>query len=303
MYTVPRQDGRRFVVTGSNSGTGKEATRRLAGAGAHVIMGVRSLEKGEAARTEILAAFPQAEIEVRHIDLAELASVRRFADGLLSEDLPIDVLVNNAGVMAPPKRLETADGFELQFGSNFLGPFALTNLLLPLVLRGRDPRVATMSSGTANYGRIHFDDLQYTRRYNPAFSYAQSKLADMLMAKQLAAIATENGWNLLSTIAHPGYTRTNLQTAGANLGRDKPRRRLLGDRTLLPSQGVEQGTEPLLFAATSAEAVQGGYYGPGGALGLVGPTKKVALPRSARGRDLGPSLWSVASDLTDSSII
>jgi NAD(P)-dependent dehydrogenase (short-subunit alcohol dehydrogenase family) len=160
-----------------------------------------------------------------------------------------------------------------------------------------------MSSGTANYGRIHFGDLQYTRHYRPSLAYAQSKLADMLMARQLAALAVEQEWSLLSTVAHPGYTRTNLQTSGANLGRSKPVRRMPGDRTLLPSQGVEQGTEPLLFAATSPDAVQGGYYGPGGALGLVGPTKRVALPRSARGLDLASSLWSVAADLTDSRIL
>ena len=303
MYTVPAQHGRRFVVTGSNSGTGKEAARRLAGAGAEVVMAVRSPDKGESARAEILAEHPDARVEVRRLDLADLASVRAFASELLDDGRPIDVLVNNAGVMAPPKRLETADGFELQFGTNFLGPFALTQLLLPRLLESEHPRVATMSSGTANFGRIHFADLQFARRYRPGFAYAQSKLADLLMAQHLATLATRNGWRLLSTSAHPGYTRTNLQTSGANLGRSKPVRRQPGDRTLLPSQGVEQGTEPLLFAATSPDAAQGGYYGPGGALSLVGPTKRAALPRSARGLDLASSLWSVAGDLTGSRIL
>ncbi|KQX07427.1 MULTISPECIES: SDR family oxidoreductase [unclassified Leifsonia] len=299
MYTVPDQSGRLVVVTGANSGTGREATRRLAAAGAHVVMAVRTIEKGEAARSEILEQHPEASLEVRHIDLSELATVRTFADSLLADGRPLDILVNNAGVMAPPKRMETRDGFELQFGSNFLGPFALTNLLLPLVLESGHPRVATMTSGVANAGRIHFDDLQYVdRRYVPMLAYAQSKLANMLAAQHLARVSDERGWKLISTFAHPGFTRTNLQSAGANLGRETPRRSpLSGEHTIVPSQGVEQGTEPLLFAATYPYASQGSYYGPD-RLGLVGPTKRVDPPRSARGVDLAASLWSVAESLT-----
>lgn len=297
MYNVPDQTGRRFIVTGANSGTGKEAARRLAKAGATVVMGVRTPGKGEAAKAEILAEFPEARLEVRRIDLADLASVREFARGVLEDGQPLHVLVNNAGVMVPPTRLETADGFELQFGTNFLGPFALTNLLLPLLLEADAPRVATMSSGTANFGRISFDDLESAKRYRPGRAYAQSKLADMLMGRRLAVVAEERGWPLLSTIAHPGYTRTNLQTSGANLGREKPVRRRPGDRTILPSQDVEQGAEPLLFAATSGEAQQGAYYGPR-TLALVGPTKKARFPRSARSPELAARLWAIAEELT-----
>jgi NAD(P)-dependent dehydrogenase (short-subunit alcohol dehydrogenase family) len=158
MYAVPDQAGKLVVVTGANSGTGKEATRRLAEAGAHVVMAVRSIAKGEQAREEVLAAHPGAQLEVRRIDLADLASVAAFADRLIAERTPVDVLINNAGVMAPPARMTTADDFELQFGSNFLGPFALTVRLLPLVLAAPAPRVVTMSSGVASYGRIRFDD-------------------------------------------------------------------------------------------------------------------------------------------------
>lgn len=300
MYTVPDQTGRYIVITGANSGTGKEATKRLAAAGAHIVMAVRTPEKGEAARAEILRSVPDAQLEVRRIDLADLSTVHAFAQGLLDDGRPIDVLVNNAGVMAPPKRLTTADGFELQFGSNFLGPFALTNLLLPLVRRSEQPRITTMTSGVANAGRIHFDDLQATRRYVPFAAYAQSKLADMLMAEHLANVSSDRQWRLLSTMAHPGYTRTNLQSAGANLGREK--QKAPSDRTLLPSQDVVQGTEPLLFAAADHTARQGGYYGPN-RLGLVGPTKHIKrLPRSARGTDLAASLWSVAEDLTGTTL-
>jgi NAD(P)-dependent dehydrogenase (short-subunit alcohol dehydrogenase family) len=298
VYSVPDQTGKLIVVTGANSGTGREATRRLAAAGARVIMAVRTIAKGEQARTEILGPYPDADLEVRRVDLADLASVQDFADGLLAAGTPIDVLINNAGVMAPPTRMTTSDGFELQFGSNFLGPFALTVRLLPLLLAAPAPRVATMSSGTASYGRIHFDDLQWERRYSANFSYAQSKLADLMLTQQLAALATARGWNLRSTAAHPGFTRTNLQTAGASLGRDKPKRTLLNSLNFLPSQGVEPGTEPLLYAATSPDAVAGGYYGPGGRLGLVGPATTVRLPRNARSAATAARLWAEAERLT-----
>ena len=300
MYVVPDQSGKVAVVTGANSGTGQEATRRLAAAGARVVMAVRTPAKGERARSEILARHPAAQLEVRRIDLADLASVRDFADGLIADGTPLDLLINNAGVMTPPTRFSTADGFELQFGSNFLGPFALTVRLLPLVLAAAAPRVVTMSSSVANFGRIHFDDLQWERRYRPWSAYGQSKLADLMMTRQLAAVATERGWNLLSTGAHPGYTRTNLQTAGASLGREKPSplHSLVMSLNFPPSQQVEQGTEPLLYAATSPAAITGGYYGPGGRFGLVGPTITARPPRRARDAAAGARLWAVAERLT-----
>ena len=304
MYTVPDQTGRLAVVTGANSGTGKEAARRLAAAGARVVLAVRTPAKGEQARAEILARHPRARLEVRRIDLADLASVREFAERLTDDGTPLDLLLNNAGVMAPPTRMTTADGFELQFGSNFLGPLALTVRLLPLLLAAPSPRVATMSSGTASYGRIDFDDPQWERRrYSPNLSYAQSKLADLMLTLRLAAVARERGWGLLSTGAHPGYTRTNLQTAGASLGRDKPKWSLLGNLTVLPSQGVEQGAEPLLYAATDPGAVQGGYYGPGGRFGLVGPTTTARVPRRAQDPAVGTRLWNEAERLTGTSAV
>jgi NAD(P)-dependent dehydrogenase (short-subunit alcohol dehydrogenase family) len=302
MYAVPDQTGTLAVITGSNSGTGKEATKRLAAAGAHVVMAVRTLSKGEAARDEIRAEIPSASLEVRRLDLADLASVQTFADSLISDGRAIDLLVNNAGVMAPPTRMTTADGFELQFGSNFLGPFALTMRLLPLVLTAAAPRVVTMSSGTANFGRINFDDLQWERKYSPTRSYAQSKLADLMLARHLASVASERDWHLLSTAAHPGYTHTNLQTAGASLGRDKPKRGLLTGLPILPSQQVEQGTEPLLYAATSPAAVNGGYYGPSGFMELTGPTKPAKLNRRMRDDATAVRLWAVAERLSGTTL-
>ncbi len=299
MYSVPSQAGKLIVVTGANSGIGKQAARCLAGAGARVILAVRTPAKGEQAKAEIVADDPAAQLEVRQVDLADLASVQEFATGLIADGTPIDVLINNAGVMAPPQRMTTADGFELQFGSNYLGPFALTVRLLPLVLTAPAPRVVTMSSGMANYGRIHFDDLQWERlRYRPMFSYAQSKLADLLFSLRLADLAVEHHWNLMSTAAHPGFTRTNLQTAGASLGRDKPKRAIFNSVSIIPSQSVEPGTEPLLYAATSPEAVNGGYYGPSGRFGLVGPTTKVTPPRRARDKETAARLWTESERLT-----
>jgi NAD(P)-dependent dehydrogenase (short-subunit alcohol dehydrogenase family) len=298
MYNVPDQTGKLIVVTGANSGTGKEAAKRLAAAGARVVMAVRTPAKGEQARIEMLAAHPNAQLEVRRVDLADLASVRAFADAMIADGRPIDVLINNAGVMAPPTRFTTADGFELQFGSNFLGPYALTMRLLPLLLAADAPRVVTMSSGTANFGRIRFDDLQWERRYSPSFSYAQSKLADLLMARHLARVAAQRGWRLMSNAAHPGFTRTNLQTAGPSLGRNKPKRSLVNTGRLLPSQLPEQGAEPLLYAATSPEAMNNGYYGPSRFMELVGPTKPARLNKRLRDDATGDRLWAEAARLT-----
>lgn len=298
-YVVPDQTGKLAVVTGANSGTGKETARRLAEAGARVVLAVRTVAKGEQARAEILARHPHAQLEVRRVDLADLTSVEAFADGILADGTPLDLLVNNAGVMAPPARMTTADGFELQMGSNYLGPFALTVRLLPALLAAPAPRVATMSSGVSNFGRIAFDDLQWeSRRYSPMLSYAQSKLADLMMTRQLSAIAAERGWNLLSTAAHPGYTVTNLQTAGASLGSDKPKRARFTSVGILPKQQVEEGTEPLLYAATSPEAAAGAYYGPGGRFGLVGPTAAARITRRALDTEANRRLWTESERLT-----
>jgi NAD(P)-dependent dehydrogenase (short-subunit alcohol dehydrogenase family) len=298
MYEVPDQTGRLAVITGANSGTGKEAAKRLSAAGAHVIMAVRSPAKGEQAKAEILAAHPGASIEVRRVDLADLGSVTEFADSLNADGAPIDLLLNNAGVMMPPTRMTTADGFELQLGTNFLGPFALTMRLLPFVLAATAPRIVTMASGMANFGSIRFDDPQWTSRYGPVRAYAQSKLADLLFARHLAAVATQRSWTLASVAAHPGYTRTNLQTAGASLGRDKPRRAPGTGLPLLPSQAVEQGTEPMLYAATNPDAQNGGYYGPSGFMELVGPTRPARLNRRMRNAAASARLWTMAEQLT-----
>lgn len=303
MYEVADQNGKTYLVTGANSGTGMEASARLAAAGAHVILAVRSLTKGEQAKADILARYPHASLDVRRIDLADLASVHRFADELIESGQSVDVLVNNAGVMAPPTRHITADGFELQFGSNFLGPYALTMRLLPLLSRSAHPRVTTMSSSAAWFGAIGFDDLQWEkRRYSPGRAYAQSKLADLMLTLELSRVAVERCWTLISTAAHPGYTRTNLQTAGASLGRDRPKRSLLTSFKILPSQDVHQGAEPLLYAAADSAAISGEYYGPSGRFGLVGPTGVAAIPRLAKDTAIRARLLAEAQRLTGTSL-
>jgi NAD(P)-dependent dehydrogenase (short-subunit alcohol dehydrogenase family) len=304
MYEVPDQTGKLVVVTGANSGTGMEAAARLAAAGARVVMAVRTVAKGEAARAEILGKHPGARLEVRRIDLADLDSVRSFAAELSADEPHLDVLVNNAGVMHPPTRNTTKDGFELQFGSNFLGPFALTVRLLPLLLAAPAPRVATMASGAANFGRMNFADLQWERRYRPMPAYAQSKLANLMMSNHLARLAADHDWNLLSVAAHPGFTRTNLQTTGPGLGRERPSlaNQILYRFNPLPKQDVDQGTEPLLYAAADPAAQAGAYYGPSGWFGLVGPTKAAEQPAKALVVADQARLWSVAEQLTGVSV-
>ncbi|MBP1315601.1 SDR family oxidoreductase [Herbaspirillum huttiense F1] len=293
MYQLPDQRQRQIIVTGANSGTGKEATRRLAAAGADVVMAVRSEAKGEAARQEILKEFPKASLAVRILDLSSLASVRTFAGQMLSEGRPIDLLLNNAGIMMPPKRALSPDGFELQFATNFLGHFALTNLLLPLLLEAKAPRVTTITSSAAIGAKINFDDLQSERSYSPVTAYAQSKLACLLLANQLAAIARERDWPLLSTSAHPGHTRTNLQTSGPNMGTDSTHKRLMF--RLVPSMDVKWATESLLQAALDPNAAQGAFYGP--RFLLIGSPHVARQPQSARQAD-SARLWQTAETLT-----
>lgn len=293
MYKVLDQRGRRIVITGANSGTGKEAARRLAAAGADVVMAVRSESKGDAACRDIRKEFPGASIEVRTMDLSSLASVRSFAGRLLKEGRPLDVLVNNAGVMMPPERVLSADGFELQLATNFLGHFALTNLLLPLLLEAKSPRVTTMTSSAVIGARINFDDLQSERSYKPMAAYGQSKLACLLLANRLAEIARERNWPLLSTSAHPGHTPTNLQTSGPNMGKGSTRKRL--SFRLVPSMDVKWATDSLLQAAADPTVHQGAFYGP--RFLLIGNPHVARQPASAKSAD-SIRLWQVAEALT-----
>ncbi len=303
MYAVPDQTGRTAVVTGANSGTGKEAAARLAAAGARVVLAVRTPSKGETAREEILGRAPGADVEVRRLDLADLASVREFADGLLADGRPLDLLLNNAGVMAVPEQHLTVDGFELQTASNVLGPLALTIRLLPALLAAPAPRVVTMSSTGAWMGRVDPDHLAVPRRYSPMRVYGTTKLADLLLTRHLAGLAEERGWALRSLAAHPGVTRTNLIANGSVPGGGAARSMPGFVERLLPMQDVDTGTEPFLVAATDPAAENGSYWGPtgwgpAGLLQQAGRTGQVRAPSAAGNSELAARFWAAAEELT-----
>ena len=210
---IPDQTGRTFIVTGANSGLGLATSRQLARRGAHVIMAVRNEAKGRQAIADLADAQPDASLELRRLDLADLDSVRAFADRIHADGVPVDVLVNNAGVMMPPRAL-SPQGHEIQFAANHLGHFALTGLLLDILQTGNDPRVVTVSSGLHRRGHIHFDDLTGARKYSPIAFYAQSKFANVLFGLELDRRLRAAGRPVRSLLAHPGYAATNLQTSG-----------------------------------------------------------------------------------------
>jgi NAD(P)-dependent dehydrogenase (short-subunit alcohol dehydrogenase family) len=274
--------GRSVIITGANSGIGRAAGRALAGAGAHVILAVRATDRGEAAA----AAMP-GETEVRRLDLASLDSVREFAAAWEGD---IDLLINNAGVMAPPLT-RTVDGFELQFGTNHLGHFALTNLLLEHITG----RVVTVSSGAHRTGRIDFEDLNWERRsYSAWRAYSQSKLANLLFTSELQRRLTAAGSAVLANAAHPGYAATNLQFHSGRRAFDLLG--ALGNRLL--AQDEDGGALPTLYAAL-ADIPGDSYAGPGGLLEQRGPAKLVGRSGAAKDSDVARRLWDVSEALTD----
>jgi NAD(P)-dependent dehydrogenase (short-subunit alcohol dehydrogenase family) len=287
---VPAQDGRVVVVTGANSGLGLIDSRELARAGARVVMACRNTEKGETAAQRIRQALPEADVTVAALDLADLGSVRSFAAEAPER---IDVLINNAGVMAPPRRL-TKDGFESQLGTNHLGHFALTGLLLSGLLAAREPRVVTESSGAHRIGQINFDDLQGERRYSRWRAYGQSKLANLMFAFELQRRATEAGTPLKSLAAHPGYARTNLQFAAP----PPHERALMAVTNLLVAQSAEMGALPTLYAATVPELPGGSFIGPDGFMEGRGHPQIVTAAGKAYDEAAWQRLWEISEELT-----
>ncbi len=302
---IPDQSGTLAVITGANSGIGLGAAHRLAAEGAEVILAVRNRSKGDSAAAEIKSANPSATVSVEILDLSNLDSIAAFADTMTDRARPVDLLINNAGVMMPPTRFTTADGFELQIGTNHLGHFALTGRLLPLLLKAKSPRVVTLSSGAARFGRINFDDLHSERRYRPIPSYGQSKLANLLFALELNRLSARNAWGIRSNAAHPGATHTNLQTTGPQLGKSSNRDSLaMRIGKLLPFwQEIPQGCLPTLYAATSPDAAGGGYYGPDGPFEMRGLPAPAKFPRRALDEDSAARLWQVSEELTKVSYL
>jgi NAD(P)-dependent dehydrogenase (short-subunit alcohol dehydrogenase family) len=290
---IADQTGRTFIVTGATSGLGLETARQLAAHGARVVLTARSESRGADVVGRIRTAHPGAIVEYRLLDLADLTSVRRFADAILDDGIAVDVLVNNAGVMMPPRRL-TPQGFESQFATNHLGHFTLTALLFETIARGRDPRVVTVSSTMHKRGAIHFDDLTGERSYSPTRYYCQSKFANVLFGLELDRRLRAIGSPVRSVLAHPGYSNTNLQVSGpTGLSRQMMR---IGNR--LFAQSAEMGALNQLYAAVDPDAQSGKFYGPDGFGENRGYPTEVQPIASARDEETARRLWTLSEELT-----
>lgn len=300
---IPSQAGKRILITGANSGIGYHAAFTLAYKGAHVILACRDRSRGEAALARLATEAPGSTLELAILDLASLASVREFAARHVHQ--PLDILINNAGVMAPPKRQQTSDGFELQFGTNVLGHFALTGLLLPALQKAAadsavPPRIVTIASIAHKRGRLNFDDLQYKRNYSPTKTYQQSKLANLMLALELDRRLRAIGSTILSIAAHPGVANTNLFQTGERSAIENSARKVMGHLIGAFLNTDAEGALPTLYAATASGVVGGGYYGPQGFLEMcgeeVGPAK---LAPQAKDTTAAARLWNICEELTE----
>ncbi|MGM1062225.1 SDR family oxidoreductase [Saccharothrix sp. Mg75] len=299
--TVPDLSGKLAVVTGASDGVGLALTARLAAAGAEVVMPVRNPRKGEAAIARITRQHPGAVLSLRELDLSSLGSVAALGAVLRAEDRPIHVLVNNAGVMTPPQRQTTADGFELQFGSNHLGHFALVAHLLPLLRAGR-ARVTSQLSIAANHYAVNWDDLNWERSYRGGRAYSQSKIALGLFGLELDRRSRAGGWGVTSNLAHPGIAPTNLLAARPEVDRARDTAGVLLIRAL-SRRGILVGTVetallPALLAATSPDARGARLYGPGGPGHLSGAPAEQALYSRLRGEEDAERIWRISEELT-----
>jgi NAD(P)-dependent dehydrogenase (short-subunit alcohol dehydrogenase family) len=290
---IPDQSGRTAVVTGANSGLGLAAARALAFAGADVVLACRDTEKGEVAAASIRASAPSAGIAVEELDLSSLTSIRAFAERFGAEREGLDLLINNAGVMAPPQQ-RTADGFELQFGTNHLGHFALTGLLLGRLQGRQGARVVTVSSTAHRLGRIRFDDLQGERRYGRWRAYCQSKLANVHFARELDRRLRAAGSTVASMAAHPGYAATNLQAAGP----PAYERAIFAVANRVLAQSAEMGALPELYAATRPYLDGGLFVGPDGFDEQRGHPQVVAPAKRGQDQATAKRLWTVSEALT-----
>lgn len=297
---IPSQTGRVAVITGATSGIGYEAAKALAGAGAKVIIASRNERKGAEVLAEIRAATPGADVAFEPLDLASLVSVARAATRIAASTPRIDLLINNAGVMAIPDRHETEDGFEMQMGANYIGHFALTMRLLPKVLAAGNARVITVSSLAHRSGKIKFDDLHWEESYSAWRAYCQSKLATLIFSLELDRIARAEGWSLTSTAAHPGFAITGLQSTGPRMGRNRPGLLELLSKAMEPifSHSAAGGALPTLFAATSPDAEGGVMYGPDGFYELKGSPMRAKIVPYAQNKAMWRRLWEVSEQLT-----
>jgi NAD(P)-dependent dehydrogenase (short-subunit alcohol dehydrogenase family) len=299
--TVPDLGGKLAVVTGASDGIGLGIATRLAAAGAEIILPARNPHKGEAALIAIRREHPSSAVSLRELDLSSLESVASLAATLNAEGRPIDILVNNAGVMTPPTRQATRDGFELQFGTNHLGHFALVGGLLPL-LRAGHARVISQISVSANSNAINWEDLNWERSYSGNRAYSQSKIALGLFGLELERRSRANDWGITSNLCHPGVASTNLLRAHPEMGRDRDTGLARIIRTL-SKRGIIFGTVqtaclPALYAATSPDARGGRLYGPGGFAHLRGTPAEQPVYSRLRSLEDAVRIWGVSEELT-----
>jgi NAD(P)-dependent dehydrogenase (short-subunit alcohol dehydrogenase family) len=294
---IADQKGRVVIVTGGNSGIGYEAGLALAGRNARVILAVRSVDKGEQAAQTIRQQYPAAEVKVMALNLADLKSVRAFADAFLADYDRLDILINNAGVMALPE-VRTADGFEMQFGTNHLGHFALTGLLLPALKATAGARVVTVSSNLHTSGDIHFDDLQWKKKYDKWGAYGQSKLANLLFAYELQRRLAAAGIDAISVGCHPGFAATNLQSAGPQMDGSVITLWVMKAVNFLVAQPQKMGALPTLFAAVAPQVNGCDYIGPTGRRGMRGYPDKAMSNDKSYDEALAKQLWTVSEELT-----
>jgi NAD(P)-dependent dehydrogenase (short-subunit alcohol dehydrogenase family) len=292
---IPGQAGRSVVITGGNSGIGFEDSLALARAGADVVIAARNKERGDEAIVKIRQTVPDAKIRFEQLDLDSLASIADFSARLGSKQKSLDILINNAGILSIPKREVTEDGFETQFATNYLGHFALTARLLPLLRKGRNSRVVTISAVTAARATIDFDNLQGEKNYIPGNAYLQAKLAELMFALELQRRSEARRWGIASLAAHPGISMTDLfvngpgeDSAAARNAREHPEN----------YQSPAQGALPTLYAATSPDAKGGMYFGPNGADERSGTTGYAKVPPQALDTDVTTRLWETSEKLS-----
>ena len=293
---IPDLSGRLAIVTGATGGLGLETAIVLAGKGAEVVLAARNPDKGTEAERLIRSRHPNAPVRFDLLDLASLACVQAFAERHLATGRPIDILIDNAGIMALPTRQTTVDGFEMQFGTNYLSHFALVGRLLPLLTAAK-ARVVQLSSVAHRSGHIRLDDLNYQTHYSPWPVYQQSKLAMLMFALELQRLSEAHGWGLTSVAAHPGFARTDL-IANGHAG--KPGLFARGARLLeaVLSHSAADGALPILMAATLPDPTPGGYYGPTGFQEMKGRPGVAVIKRQARDVDVAKRLWSESERLT-----
>ncbi len=294
---IPDQKGKIAVVTGANSGLGYETAYALAAKGAHVILAVRRVHKGEEALKNIKRDYPGAPAEIMELDLADLASIKKFADAFLRRFSSLSLLVNNAGVMYTPFR-QTKDGFEMQFGTNHLGHFALTGRLLPAILAAPGARVVTVSSLVHNFARVHFDNLNASKGYSRIRAYHQSKLANLLFAYELERKFEEVGADAISVACHPGYADTNLQTAGPRMTGSSLSEIFFRLGNLVFAQSAEMGALPTLYAATAPDVQGFDFIGPSRLFGMRGHPKRARSHQRSYNEKTAQRLWQASEKLT-----